>query len=75
MTSKGKYSTPALSPDGKMIAAIEFTPERNSTLVILDSENGKVIDRWGAFSFYDILTNLNLVPPLWELSQHLDWKP
>jgi hypothetical protein len=45
ITSKGKYSTPALSPDGKMIAAIEFTPERNSTLVILDSENGKVIDR------------------------------
>ena len=42
---------------------------------ILYIKNGKVIDRWGAFSFYDILADLGLVPPLWELSQHLEWKP
>lgn len=34
--------------------------------------NGKIIDRWGAFCFYDLLSDLGLVPPLWELSQHLD---
>jgi len=42
---------------------------------ILYIKDGKVIDRWGAFSFYDILTDLELVPPLWELNQHLNWKP
>jgi len=31
---------------------------------------GKIADRWGAFCFYDILTDLGLVPPLWELSKH-----
>ena len=35
-------------------------------------EAGKIIDRWGAFSFYDILVDLALVPPLWELSQHFE---
>lgn len=32
---------------------------------------GQIADRWGAFSFYDMLTDLGLVPPLWELNQHL----
>ena len=38
---------------------------------ILYIREGKVIDRWGAFSFYDILTDLELVPPLWELKDHV----
>ena len=42
---------------------------------ILYIKDGKVIDRWGAFSFYDILADLELVPPLWELKEHLNWKP
>jgi hypothetical protein len=42
---------------------------------ILYIKEGKVIDRWGAFSFYDILTDLELVPPLWELKDHLGQKP
>ena len=42
---------------------------------ILYIKDGKVIDRWGAFSFYDILSDLGLVPPLWELNEHLKWKP
>jgi predicted enzyme related to lactoylglutathione lyase len=29
---------------------------------------GRVIDRWGAFSIYDILVDLGVVPPYWELS-------
>lgn len=32
-------------------------------------EGGKIIDRWGAFCLYDILADLGLVPPFWELSQ------
>lgn len=42
---------------------------------ILYIKDGKVIDRWGAFSFYDILADLGLVPPLWELRDHLVQKP
>jgi hypothetical protein len=30
-----------------------------------------IVDRWGAFCFYDILHELGLVPPLWELSGRL----
>jgi predicted ester cyclase len=41
---------------------------------ILYIRQGKVIDRWGAFSFYDILTDLGLVPPLWELKDHIGQK-
>lgn len=50
-------------PTGK---AVEF-----DGATILYIRDGKVIHRWGAFSFYDILTDLGLVPPLWELSQAL----
>ena len=42
---------------------------------ILYVRDGKVIDRWSAFSFYDILTDLGLVPPLWELKDQLIQKP
>jgi predicted ester cyclase len=42
---------------------------------ILYIKDNKVIDQWSAFSFYDMLTDLGLVPPLWELKEHLNWKP
>jgi predicted ester cyclase len=42
---------------------------------ILYVKDGKVIDHWGAFSFYDILADLGLVPPLWELKDRLGGKP
>jgi predicted ester cyclase len=42
---------------------------------ILYIRAGKVVNRWGAFSFYDILTDLKLAPPLWELKDHLTWQP
>jgi predicted ester cyclase len=54
-------------PTGKTIAYDGAT--------ILYIENKKVIDQWSAFSFYDMLTDLGLVPPLWELNKHLNWKP
>ena len=55
------------SPTGK---AVEF-----DGATILYIRNGKVIDRWSAFSFYDILTDLGLVPPLWELRNHIGQMP
>ncbi len=41
---------------------------------ILYIQDNKVIDQWGAFSFYDMLTDLGLVPPLWELKNALQSK-
>jgi hypothetical protein len=38
------------------------------TILYVDKK-GKIIDRWGAFCFYDLLTDLDLVPPFWELSE------
>jgi hypothetical protein len=29
---------------------------------------GKIVDRWGAFCFYDLFTELGLVRPWWELA-------
>ena len=40
------------------------------TILYINPE-GSVIDRWGAFSFYDLLADLALVPALWELSRAL----
>jgi len=41
-----------------------------ATIFYLDSE-GKIADRWGAFCFYDLLADLELVPPFWELKDSL----
>ena len=46
---------------------VEF---EGATILYINSD-GKIIDRWGAFCFYDLLTELGLVPPLWELSKKL----
>jgi len=64
-TGTQKGSAWGFAPTGK---EVEF---EGATILYLNSE-GKVIDRWGAFCFYDILTELGLVPSLWELSKHLD---
>ena len=37
-------------------------------------KNGLVINQWGAFSLFDILVDLELVPPFWELSKHFPQK-
>jgi hypothetical protein len=52
-------------PTGNLV---EF---EGATILYINSE-GKIVDRWGAFCFYDILTNLELVPPLWELNKKLE---
>ena len=46
---------------------VEF---EGATILYVNSA-GKISDRWGAFCFYDILSNLSLVPPLWELCEQL----
>jgi len=45
LTHKGKYFTPALSADATQIAAVEFSTDRKSRLVILDRESGDVIQQ------------------------------
>lgn len=40
--------------------------------ILYSNAEGKIIDRWGAFCFYDILHDLGLAPPLWELHGHLN---
>ncbi|MFW9976009.1 MAG: ester cyclase [Candidatus Thorarchaeota archaeon] len=51
-------------PTGK---EVEF---EGATILYINSK-GKVINRWGAFCVYDILADLELVPPLWDLSKRL----
>lgn len=47
LTHKTRFFDPALSPDGKSIATIEFTPTRACSLVILDSASGRETRRFG----------------------------
>lgn len=42
ITTHSKYFSPDISHDGKTIAAVEFTPEQKSKLILLDAE-GKII--------------------------------
>ena len=51
-------------PSGR---SVEF----EGVTILYISQEGKIIDRWGAFCFYDILTDLGLVPPFWELPEIL----
>lgn len=43
ITQKGKYFSPALSPDGHKIAAVKFTPGRRCRIVLLDARTGDEI--------------------------------
>ncbi len=46
LTDKSKYMAPALSIDGRRIAAVEYTAANRCHLVILDAETGAEIQRW-----------------------------
>jgi len=61
-TQKG--SAWGFEPTGKKV---DF---EGATILYINSE-GKIVDRWGAFCFYDLLTDLGVVPPLWELSKKI----
>lgn len=43
LTSRSRYFSPALAPDGSRVAVEEITPEEKSRLVILDAVSGKII--------------------------------
>ncbi len=45
LTRQSKLFSPALSPDARRVAAVEFTPERTCSLVILDAESGAELRR------------------------------
>jgi hypothetical protein len=47
------------------------TVEFEGATILYTNAEGLIVDRWGAFCFYDILHELGLVPPLWELSGRL----
>ena len=46
ITKKTKLYAPALSPDGLLVAAVEYTSERVCSLVILDAESGAEVKRF-----------------------------
>ena len=50
-------------PTGKQV-------EFEGVTILYVNQIGKISDRWGAFCFYDILCDLGLVPPLWDLRGH-----
>ena len=45
LTDRTRYFGPSLSPDGRRIVVVEFTPSRRARLVVLDAENGAVLQR------------------------------
>ena len=60
-THKGKGW--GFEPTNKLV---EF---EGATILYVNSK-GKVIDRWGAFCFYDIFADLGVVPPFGELHKY-----
>lgn len=46
ITEKTKFYAPAVSPDGRQVAVVEFTPERKCCLLILDAETGREVKRF-----------------------------
>ena len=56
-----------------------FEPTNKETgvdgMAILEiDQDGKVINQWGAFCLVDILVDLELVPPFWELCKYFPKK-
>ena len=46
LTANTQLFAPALSPDGKRIAAVEFTPANECSLVLLDADTGAELKRY-----------------------------
>ena len=52
-----------------------FNPTNKETVfeaaaILYINKEGKVYDMWESYCFYDILTDLGLVPPFWDLHKH-----
>lgn len=56
LTSHSRYVAPALSPDGSRIAAVEFSYQREATLVVLDAASGREVQRIPNSSGHFLLT-------------------
>jgi predicted ester cyclase len=41
--------------------------EFEGATILYTNRKGKVIDQWAAFCFYDIFSELGVLPPFWEL--------
>lgn len=61
LTNKTRFFSPALSPDGKSIAAIEFSIKNECSLVLLDAETGIEQKR------FPNIDNENIQTPRWSL--------
>ena len=46
ITDESRYFAPAVSGDGKIIAAVEYTEELDSAIVVIDSDSGKLLKRF-----------------------------
>jgi len=54
LTKKARYFMPAISHDGKHIAAVEISPENQYSLIILNTENGAMTGKFSTAENYFI---------------------
>ncbi|MCK4888334.1 MAG: hypothetical protein KAS97_00300, partial [Candidatus Aminicenantes bacterium] len=60
LTKRTRYFSPALSPDGKLIAVIRFSKLRRTALVIIRSSDGNIVNE------YESPFNSFLLTPSWD---------
>ena len=48
LVRKGRYFSPAVSPDGLSVAAVEYLTDGSAAVVVLDARNGDLLRRWKA---------------------------
>ena len=46
LVRKGRYLSPAVSPDGASVAAVEYPVDGSAAVVVLDARNGSILHRW-----------------------------
>ena len=46
LVRKGRYLSPAVSPDGLSVAAVEYPTDGSAAIVVLDARSGHVLRRW-----------------------------
>ena len=46
LVRRGRYLSPAVSPDGLSVAAVEYPVDGSAAIVVLDARSGNVLRRW-----------------------------